>query len=115
MIITQSSVAEAEETAVRAVDDRVDDVSESARTHFALKHKHVTFNYKNKWESARQREHQQNKMPFLYCCLALLKNNKSGNFQPKFYWLRHSKAAYAQKYLEVIFSVEINKILIVIW
>jgi hypothetical protein len=48
IIITQSSVAEAEETAVRAVDDRVDDVSESTRAHFALEHKHVTFNYENK-------------------------------------------------------------------
>lgn len=34
--LTQSSVAEAEETAVRAVDDRVDDVSQGTRAHFAL-------------------------------------------------------------------------------
>jgi hypothetical protein len=36
IVLTQSSVAEAEETAVRAVDDRVDDVSQGTRAHFAL-------------------------------------------------------------------------------
>jgi hypothetical protein len=68
IVLTQSSVAEAEETAVRAVDDRVDDVSQGTRAHFALQTNMSHLITKIKRESAPRSTTQPTERVDLFCC-----------------------------------------------